>query len=137
MTTFFLLPVASFRVNTRNRILVLSFEFLRIIYLTVFSFSRTGRKTLQNELHGTGRPSLFAKLTLALHLFTEGPDTDAVTTSIISLDLSFLLRFSLLMTDLKSSRTDLFNFASLISSGEGTTLCLCSSCTVGDFLHDK
>jgi hypothetical protein len=59
-------------------------------------------------------------------------NTDAVTTSIISLDLSFLLRFSLLMTDLKSSRTDLFNFASLISSGEGTTLCLCSSCTVGD-----
>jgi hypothetical protein len=27
------------------------------------------------------------------------------------------------MTDLISSRTDLFNFASLISSGEGTTLC--------------
>ena len=49
---------------------------------------------------------------------TEDPDTDAVTTSIIFLDLSFLLRFSLLMTDLKSSRTDLFNFASLISSGE-------------------
>ena len=40
---------ASFRVNTRNRIL--SFEFLQIIYLTAFFFSRTGRKTLQNGVH--------------------------------------------------------------------------------------